>query len=72
MINKVEPLVATDHEAADQLYRNMQVHILGTAPILFLYNANYQYAMTTSFSGLQVDPAYPNVVYAYDLKPHSS
>jgi peptide/nickel transport system substrate-binding protein len=72
MINKVEPLVATDKSAADQLYRNMQVHILGTAPILFLYNANYQYAMTNTFSGLQVDPAYPNVVYAYTLKPLNS
>jgi len=72
MINKVEPLVATDRSAADQLYKDMQVRILGTAPILFLYNANYQYAMTTGFSGLQVDPAYPNVVYAYNLKPLSS
>jgi peptide/nickel transport system substrate-binding protein len=72
MINKVEPLVATNKSAADQLYRNMQVRILGTAPILFLYNANYQYAMTTSFSGLQVDPAYPNVVFVYNLKPLSS
>jgi peptide/nickel transport system substrate-binding protein len=72
MINKVEPLVATDHEAADQLYKQMQVRILGTAPILFLYNANYQYAMMNNFSGLQVDPAYPNVVYVYNLKPLSS
>ena len=65
----MEPLVATDKSAADQLYRNMQVRILGTAPILFLYNANYQYAMTTNFSGLTVDPAYPNVVFTYSLKP---
>jgi peptide/nickel transport system substrate-binding protein len=71
-INKVEPLVATNPSAAEQLYRTMQVQILGSAPILFLYNANYQYAMQDNFSGLQVDPAYPNVVFAYDLKPNSS
>jgi peptide/nickel transport system substrate-binding protein len=71
-INKVEPLVATNRSAAEQLYRTMQVQILGSAPILFLYNANYQYAMQNNFSGLQVDPAYPNVVFVYDLKPNSS
>ena len=50
----------------------MQVQILGSAPILFLYNDNYQYAMLNNFSGLQVDPAYPNVVFAYDLRPAGS
>jgi peptide/nickel transport system substrate-binding protein len=72
MINKVEPLVATDRSAAEQLYKEMQVRILGTAPILFLYNSNYQYAMLNNFTGLQVNPAYPNVVFVYDLKPTGS
>jgi peptide/nickel transport system substrate-binding protein len=72
MINKVEPLVATDRAAAEQLYKEMQVRILGTAPILFLYNSNYQYAMQNNFTGLQVNPAYPNVVFVYDLKPTGS
>jgi peptide/nickel transport system substrate-binding protein len=71
-INKVEPLVATNRTAASQLYRTMQEQILGSAPILFLYNANYQYAMRSNFSGLQVNPAYPNVVFVYDLKPNGS
>jgi peptide/nickel transport system substrate-binding protein len=72
MINRVEPLVATDRSAAEQLYKQMQVRILGTAPILFLYNSNYQYAMQNNFTGLQVNPAYPNVVFVYDLKPTGS
>ena len=72
MINKVEPLVATDRTAAEQLYKEMQVRILGTAPILFLYNSNYQYAMQNNFTGLQVNPGYPNVVFVYDLKPTGS
>jgi peptide/nickel transport system substrate-binding protein len=72
MINKVEPLVATDRTAAEQLYKEMQVRILDTAPILFLYNSNYQYAMQNNFTGLQVNPAYPNVVFVYDLKPTGS
>jgi peptide/nickel transport system substrate-binding protein len=68
-INQVEPLVATNPAAASQLYRSMQVTILNQAPIVFLYNATYQYAMTSGVSGFQVNPAYPNVVFAYDLTP---
>jgi peptide/nickel transport system substrate-binding protein len=68
-INRVESLVATNRTAGENLYRTMQEEILQQAPIAFLYNDNYQYAMSTGFSGLQVNPAYPNVVFAYNLKP---
>jgi peptide/nickel transport system substrate-binding protein len=68
-INRVESLVATNRTAGVNLYRTMQDEILQQAPIAFLYNDNYQYAMSTGFSGLQVNPAYPNVVFVYDLKP---
>ncbi|MGO9190399.1 MAG: ABC transporter substrate-binding protein [Streptosporangiaceae bacterium] len=71
-INQVESLVATSPAAGEQLYRTMQVEILQQAPIVFFYNTNYQYAMLSNFTGLQVNPAYPNVVFAYDLKPQSS
>jgi peptide/nickel transport system substrate-binding protein len=70
-IDRVESLVATDRSAGQQLYRTMQVEILNQAPIIFFYNSNYQYAMQTNFSGFQTNPAYPNVVFAYDLKPAS-
>ena len=69
MINQVEPLVATDKPAAEQLYKNMQVTIFQQAPIVSLYNQNYQYAMLSGISGFRVDPAYPNVVFVHDLKP---
>jgi peptide/nickel transport system substrate-binding protein len=68
-INRVESLVATNRAAGVNLYHSMQVEILHQAPIAFLYNDNYQYAMSTGFTGLQVNPAYPNVVFAYNLKP---
>ena len=71
-IDRVESLVATQPTAGQQLYRNMQVQVLQQAPILFLYNANYQYAMTSTFSGLQVNPAYPNVIFGYNLRPQGS
>ncbi|HUB39726.1 MAG TPA: ABC transporter substrate-binding protein [Streptosporangiaceae bacterium] len=70
-INNVESLVATNPPAGSSLYRTMQVEILKQAPIVFLYNSNYQYAMTNNFSGFQVNPAYPNVIFVYDLHPKS-
>lgn len=70
-INRVESLVASNPTAGRQLYRTMQVEILRQAPIAFLYNSNYQYAMTNMFTGLQLNPAYPNVVFAYNLRPRS-
>ncbi|MGO8960632.1 MAG: ABC transporter substrate-binding protein [Streptosporangiaceae bacterium] len=70
-INSVESLVATNPSAGSALYRAMQVEILKQAPIVFLYNTNYQYAMTSNFSGFQVNPAYPNVIFVYDLQPKS-
>ena len=69
MINQVEPLVATSTSAASQLYRNMQVTVMQQAPIVSVYNVNYQYAMLSGISGFRVDPAYPNVVFVYNLKP---
>jgi peptide/nickel transport system substrate-binding protein len=66
-INSVESLVATNQSAGSALYRTMQVEVLKQAPMVFLYNANYQYAMTSNFSGFQVNPAYPNVIFVHDL-----
>jgi hypothetical protein len=50
----------------------MQVEVLQQAPLDVLYNVNYQYAMRTSFTGFQPDPAYANVVFAYNLRPTGS
>ena len=50
----------------------MQVEILQQAPVDALYNVNYQYAMRTSFTGFQPNPAYANVVFVYNLRPTGS
>jgi peptide/nickel transport system substrate-binding protein len=70
-IGHVESLVATNRSAGSMLYKKMQDEILQQAPIAFLYNTNYQYAMTNNFSGFTVNPAYPNVIFAYNLTPKS-
>lgn len=69
MINQAEPLLASNPAAAGQLYQTMQTTVLQQAPIVSLYNVNYQYAMLSHISGFQVNPAYPNEVFVYDLKP---
>jgi peptide/nickel transport system substrate-binding protein len=71
-INQVESLLATNRPAGVQLYRTMQAEVLQQAPLDVLYNVNYQYAMRTSFTGFQPDPAYANVVFAYNLRPTGS
>jgi peptide/nickel transport system substrate-binding protein len=71
-INRVESVIATSPAAGAQLYRTMQVETLQQAPLTAVYNVNYQYAMRTSFTGFQVNPAYANVVFAYNLRPTGS
>ena len=71
-INQVESLLATNRTAGEQMYRTMQVEVLQQAPLDVLYNVNYQYAMRTSFTGFQPDPAYANVVFIYNLRPTGS
>jgi peptide/nickel transport system substrate-binding protein len=71
-INRVESVVATSQAAGAQLYRTMQVETLQQAPVTALYNVNYQYAMRNTFTGFQVNPAYANVVFTYNLRPTGS
>jgi peptide/nickel transport system substrate-binding protein len=69
MMAKAERDAATNRAEAVSLYQQMQVTLLQDAPALFLYNNNAQYALLKSVGNLQVNPAYPNVVFVYDLKP---
>jgi peptide/nickel transport system substrate-binding protein len=68
-INKADALTATNPTAASQLYRTMQTELLHQAPLQALYNVNYQYAIRTSATGFKSNPAYPGVVFVYNLKP---
>jgi peptide/nickel transport system substrate-binding protein len=71
-INQVESLVATDRTAGQALYKSMQTTVLQQAPLTVLYEDTYQYAMSSGFTGFTANPAYPNVVFAYDLTPTGS
>ncbi len=69
MIDTVESEAATDRHKAIATYKEMQELLLKAAPALSLYTQVYQRAMLSSVKGFVENPAYPNVVFAYDLTP---
>jgi peptide/nickel transport system substrate-binding protein len=69
MIDSVESLAATDRERAVAQYRTMQDVLLQSMPAVSLYTQVYQKAMQSSVHGFVDNPAYPNVVFGYDLQP---
>jgi peptide/nickel transport system substrate-binding protein len=69
MMARAERDAATNRAEAVTLYQQMQVTLLQQASVLFLYNLNGLFAALKSVGNLQMNPAYPNVVFVYDLKP---
>ena len=69
MIDGVESLAATDRPKAIDTYRVMQEQLLQELPAISLYTQVYQKAMLSSVGGFVENPAYPNVVFGYELTP---
>jgi len=68
-MNKAEALAASDRSSAESMYADMQQTIAQEVPALSIYTQVYQRAMLSSVGGFEENPAYPNVVFAYDLTP---
>jgi peptide/nickel transport system substrate-binding protein len=68
-IDQASTLAATDREQAASLYEQMQRELYADVPALPLYTQTYQRAMLSSVQGFEDNPAYPNVVFAYELTP---
>ena len=68
-IGSVEQVLAVNKTAGAKLYDTMQNEIYANAPTTTLYTAAYQRVLTAGISGYVDNPAYPNVVFAYNLKP---
>ncbi|MGN9847120.1 ABC transporter substrate-binding protein [Nonomuraea sp. H19] len=67
-IDELPQLTATDQVNADQAYQDLQKKIIGEeAAAAVPYVQTYQRALTTDVSGYVDNPAYPNVVFFYDL-----
>jgi peptide/nickel transport system substrate-binding protein len=68
-IDRVEATLATSKSAGAALYSTMQNEIYQDAPITTLWTVNYQRVLAAGITGYQDNPAYPNVVFVYNLKP---
>ncbi|GAA3159022.1 ABC transporter substrate-binding protein [Nonomuraea roseoviolacea] len=69
-IDALPQLSATDALAADQAYADLQKKIIQEqAAVAAPYVQTYQRALSATVQGYTDNPAYPNVVFFYDLKP---
>ncbi|WP_182887796.1 ABC transporter substrate-binding protein [Microbispora sp. H10885] len=69
-IDGLPALTATDQPAAEKAYSGLQEKIINEkAAVAVPYVQTYQRAFAKSVQGYTDNPAYPNVVFAYDLKP---
>jgi peptide/nickel transport system substrate-binding protein len=69
MIDEASVVAATDRDEATQMYERMQQMLVEDAPAIPLYTQVYQRAMLGEVDGFEDNPAYPNVVFAYELTP---
>ncbi|MEV4111153.1 ABC transporter substrate-binding protein [Nonomuraea sp. NPDC049695] len=68
-IDSLPQLTATDQLQADMVYQNLQKKIIQEqAAVAVPYVQTYQRALTADVAGYVDNPAYPNVVFFYDLK----
>jgi peptide/nickel transport system substrate-binding protein len=68
-IDKLPQLTATDKMVAEQSFQELQTKIITEqAAVAVPYVQTYQRALTDDVQGYVDNPAYPNVVFFYDLK----
>lgn len=70
-MNDAQVLSASDRNQAIDLYKQMQGTVVEDAPSLSVYTQQYQRVMLSSVQGFVDNPAYPNVVFVYELQPGS-
>jgi peptide/nickel transport system substrate-binding protein len=68
-IDGIQSLTATDRTAADAEYVKMQQQLIDDAVVVAPYVQNYQRVLDSTVGGYVDDPAYAQVVFAYDLTP---
>jgi peptide/nickel transport system substrate-binding protein len=68
-MEEAEKLAGTDRSKATQMFVGMQGTLYDEAPSISAYTQVYQRSMLKSVGGYVDNPAYPNVVFVYDLTP---
>jgi peptide/nickel transport system substrate-binding protein len=69
MIDEASVVAATDRDEAASMYAQMQEILVEDAPAVPVYTQTYQRVMQDEVDGFEDNPAYPNVVFAYELTP---
>jgi len=68
LIDQAVVLEASNPQKAEQLYRQAIELLIDDAPAIFFYSPNYIYAVHKSIKGFKAYPAYPEVVFFYELR----
>ncbi|SDI13993.1 peptide/nickel transport system substrate-binding protein [Sinosporangium album] len=69
-VDKLNELAAVDKEAALTSYADLQTRLIDElAAVAVPYVMNYQRVLAGGIGGYVDNPAYPNVVFVYDLTP---
>jgi peptide/nickel transport system substrate-binding protein len=68
-IDGIQALTATNRDQAAAEYVTMQQQLIDNAVVVVPYVQNYQRVLQASVGGFVDNPAYANVVFAYDLTP---
>ncbi len=71
-MEQAEQLAASDREQATQMFQDMQGTLYTEAPSISMYTQTYQRAMLKTVGGYVDNPAYPNVVFVYELTPSAA
>lgn len=71
-IDDASVVTATDRDQAISMYEQMQQDLAQDVPAIPLYTQTYQRTLLAGIEGFTDNPAYPNVVWAYDLTPPSA
>ncbi|GII93897.1 ABC transporter substrate-binding protein [Sinosporangium siamense] len=69
-VDKLTELAAVDKDAALKSYADLQTRLIDELAVVAVpYVVNYQRVLAQGVSGYVDNPAYPNVVFVYDLTP---
>jgi peptide/nickel transport system substrate-binding protein len=71
-MEEAEKLAGTDRTQAEQMFGDLQQTLYAEAPSISLYTQVYQRAMLKTVGGFADNPAYPSVVFVYDLTPQAA
>jgi peptide/nickel transport system substrate-binding protein len=67
MIDEADRLTGTDREAADQMFQEAQKILIEDCPAVWVMDIAESFAISADIEGFVDNPAYPGVVFIYDL-----